>query len=233
MRRRRTVLAALLAAGLPAGPGAGAALARPDLDPQVATQVLRVGARAHVRLLAAPGGPPLARLGARTEFGTHTVLTVLARRGRYARVSAAALGGGRAWVRVDRRVAARQTRWKLVADVSRRTLTALYEDRVQRVFRVGTGAPRSPTPTGRFQVTDKLRGARYGAAYGCCILALSTDQPHPPPGWQGMARMAVHGTNAPATIGRAASAGCLHAREAALRWMMRHVPVGTPVVIAP
>jgi L,D-transpeptidase catalytic domain len=230
--RRHTLLAGLLAAAL-GGPGAGAAVARPNVDPQVGTQLLRVRARAQVRLHARPGGPVVARLGARTEFGTHTVLAVLSRSRRWAQVSATALGGRHAWVRVDRLVARRQTRWKLVADVSRQTLTALYEEHVLHVFRVGTGARRSPTPTGRFQVTDKLRGPKFGPAYGCCILALSTNQPQPPPGWQGSARMAVHGTNAPRTVGRAASAGCLHAREAALRWMMRHVPVGTPVVIAP
>lgn len=102
---------------------------------------------------------------------------------------------------------------------------------VVKTLGVGIGAHRSPTPVGRFQVTDKLEGARYGAAYGCCILALSTDQPSPPPGWRGMARMAVPGTNVPRTIGRAASAGCLHARAPALRWIMRTLPVGTPIAI--
>jgi lipoprotein-anchoring transpeptidase ErfK/SrfK len=47
-----------------------------------------------------------------------------------------------------------------------------------------------------------------------------------------MARMAVHGTNAERTVGDAVSAGCLHARGAAMRWMMRHVPNGTPIVIS-
>ena len=37
---------------------------------------------------------------------------------------------------------------------------------------------------------------------------------------------------APRTVGDAVSAGCLHAHAAAMRWMMRHVPVGTPVVIS-
>jgi len=102
---------------------------------------------------------------------------------------------------------------------------------VLHTYRVAVGAPVSPTPTGRFQVTDKLNGPRFGASYGCCIMALSTDQPHPPPGWTGMARMAVHGTNAERTVGDAVSAGCLHAHAAAMRWLVRHVPNGTPVTI--
>jgi hypothetical protein len=207
------------------------AVARPADSHEPATLLLHVRLKQHVRLYARPGGRTVARHGARTEFGSRTVFAVLARRGAWAQVSSARLGGRRAWLRIDGRVARRHTRWQLAADLSDRTLTVVHDGIVVRTFGVGVGARRSPTPVGRFQVTDKLRGARYGASYGCCILALSTDQPHPPPGWRGMARMAVHGTNVPATVGRAASAGCLHARAPALRWIMRKVPLGTPVVI--
>ena len=46
-----------------------------------------------------------------------------------------------------------------------------------------------------------------------------------------MARMAVHGTDVERTVGDAVSAGCLHAHAAAMRWLVRHVPNGTPVSI--
>ena len=224
------VAAALAAGALGAPAPAGARPADPPEPPAV---LLRIRLHAHVRLHTRPGGPTLVRYGARTEFGSRTVLTVLARRGAWAQVSASRLGGRRAWLRVDRSVARRATPWQLQADVSARTLTVVRDGRIVRTVRVGVGARRSPTPTGRFQVTDKLDGRRFGASYGCCIIALSTDQPHPPPGWRGMARMAVHGTNLAETVGAAASAGCLHARAGALRWLMQTVPVGTPVVISP
>jgi L,D-transpeptidase-like protein len=222
----------LLLAGVVLGPTGGTAAARPATDPEAPTLLLRVRLHEHVRLHRRPGGRVVAVLGSRTEFGSRTVLTVLARRGAWAQVSSAVLRGRRAWLRVDRRVARRATRWELFADVSARTLMVVHDGRVLKVYRVAVGARLSPTPVGRFQVTDKLRGRRYGASYGCCILALSTDQPHPPPGWTGMARMAVHGTDSERTVGNAVSAGCLHARAPALRWLMRHVPNGTPVDIA-
>jgi hypothetical protein len=233
VRHRATLPAALLAllAGLALLAVAGPATARPARDPDAPTLLLRVRAHERVRLHRQPGGRVVAVLGDRTEFGSHTVLTVLARRGRWAQVSAAVLGGRRAWLRVDGHVARRGTRWELRADISARTLDVIHDGRLLHDYRVAVGAPISPTPTGRFQVTDKLRGPKFGSSYGCCILALSTDQPHPPPGWTGMARMAVHGTNAEQSVGDAMSAGCLHAHAAAMRWMMRHVPVGTPVVI--
>lgn len=221
----------LLLAGLLLGAAGGTASARPATDPDAPTLVLRVRLHERVRLHARPGGRIVAVYGDRTEFGSRTVLTVLGRRGSWAQVSAAALGGRRAWLRIDGHVARRATRWQLAADVSARTLTVVHDGRVLHTYRVAVGARISPTPTGRFQVTDKLKGPRFGASYGCCIMALSTDQPHPPPGWTGMARMAVHGTNVEATVGDAVSAGCLHAHAAAMRWLMRYVPNGTPVVI--
>jgi hypothetical protein len=224
------VLAAALAGGALALPVAPAA-ARPADPHEGATLLLRVRLGQHVRLHRRPGGRTVARYGARTEFGSRTVFAVLARRGSWAQVSTARLRGRRAWLRMDRHVARRWTRWQLEADVSARTLTVVHAGVVVKTFGVGVGARPSPTPIGRFQVTDKLKGPRFGAAYGCCILALSTDQPRPPPGWRGMARMAVHGTDAPASIGRAASAGCVHARAPALRWLMRKVPLGAPVTI--
>ena len=89
----------------------------------------------------------------------------------------------------------------------------------------------TPTPTGRFAVTDKLSGPRYGGYFGCCILALSGTQPHLPPGWRGGNRLAIHGTDRSGTIGRRSSAGCLRAGERPLRALMRDVPLGTPVEI--
>jgi lipoprotein-anchoring transpeptidase ErfK/SrfK len=102
---------------------------------------------------------------------------------------------------------------------------------VLRRIPVTVGGSGSPTPAGRFAVTDKLAGPAYSASYGCCILALSGHQPNPPPGWSAGTRLAIHGTSAPGTIGQAASAGCLRAGEADLKVLMRSVPPGTPVFI--
>ena len=102
---------------------------------------------------------------------------------------------------------------------------------VLRRATVSVGRPGSATPTGRFAVTDKLRGDRFGSYYGCCILALSGTQPNLPPGWPGGNRLAIHGTPAPSSLGGAVSAGCVHAPATMLERLMRRVPVGTPVFI--
>lgn len=182
-----------------------------------------------------PGGPVVVRLGARTEFGSPQTVAVVKRRGRWLGVVTTHLANGRlGWVDGEEsplRLAA--TRKSLELDLSKRRLVLRDGGRVLRRMTVGTGRPSSPTPTGRFAVTDKLRGARYGPYYGCCIIALSAHQPKLPAGWRAGDRVAVHGTNDPSSIGVPSSAGCPHAREADLRVLMRLVPLGTPVFIHP
>jgi hypothetical protein len=186
-----------------------------------------------VRVLARPDGSPLATLGATTMFGSARVLSVVGRDGRWLRVTTADLPSGRdGWIDAGANaVTLGSTRVSIVIRLGTRTLELRRDRRVLQRFTVGIGAPSSPTPTGRFAVTDKLRGAAYSPAYGCCILALSARQTHLPAGWTGGDRIAIHGTNAPRTIGRALSTGCLHANDAALRYLMARVPLGTPVTV--
>ena len=195
--------------------------------------VARVRSGHTIALRSRPGGESVGRIGARTEFGSKRVLAVAETRGRWLRVSVPERPNGKlGWV--DGRSGALdrgRTRISLRADLSERRVELRAGRRVVKRMTVAIGRPGSPTPTGRFAVTDKLSGGRYGPYYGCCILALSAEQPNPPPGWKGGNRMAIHGTNAPGTIGAAASAGCLRGADRDLRTLMRRVPVGTPIFI--
>jgi lipoprotein-anchoring transpeptidase ErfK/SrfK len=206
---------------------------RPRADKRFLIARVRAGRSVTVR--ARPGGAVLARLGAQTEFGSRRALSVVrVRRGRWLAVTAPELGNGRlGWVDArEGSVAYARTPLRIDVDLSARRLVLRAGGRVLRRMTVSVGRPGSATPTGRFAVTDKLAGSRYSSYYGCCILALSGRQPNLPPGWTGGDRLAIHGTPGNA-VGRAASAGCLHATEADLRALMRSVPLGTPVVISP
>ena len=189
--------------------------------------------RGTVPLRARPNGRVVARIGAHTEFGATRTLGVAARRGPWLGVIATELPNGRlAWVNSrNPAVRVRRTAYSLHADLSGRRLELRKSGHRIRRLAVAVGRPGSKTPTGRFTVTDKLRGSRYAPYYGCCILALSGHQPNLPAGWPGGNRLAIHGTNFPSTIGAAASAGCLRAADSELRLLMRRVPLGTPVFI--
>ena len=204
---------------------------RPSADKRFL--IARIPAGESVTVRSRPGGSVLTRLGAQTEFGSRRALAVVqVRRGRWLGVIAPELGNGRVgWI--DARagsVAYARTPLRIELDLSARRLVLRAGEKVVRRMTVSVGRPGSPTPTGRFAVTDKLPGSRYGSYYGCCILALSGRQPNLPPGWSGGDRLAIHGSPDD-VVGRAASAGCPRAKESDLRALMRSVPLGTPVVI--
>ena len=184
----------------------------------------------QVALRARPGGRILARVGARTEFGSPQTLAVAFRKGDWLAVRSPALGNKQlGWVRAaPLRLLRRPV--ELEVDLSRRELSVRDEQGAERRISVAIGAPDTPTPPGEYYVTDKLPGADFGSYYGCCILALSGRQPNLPQGWSGGDRLAIHGAPTP-TWGQAVSNGCLHADEADLRYLMKTVPLGTVVEI--
>ena len=183
-----------------------------------------------VVLRAAPGGRALVRVGPRGPLGGPLVFGVVGVRGSWVQVTAEALPNGRhGWARFGRDVSVQPVEWALRASLSRRELSVLRDGRLVRTIPVGIGAPGSPTPTGNFAVAEKVTGP-FGPAYGCCILALTARQPHLPPGWDTRITyyVAIH---AGSGQGAAVSAGCLHATEADVRYLMRTVPLGTAVQI--
>ena len=188
--------------------------------------------KAKVPIRSAPGGRTLALAGWKTPFDSVRRLRVVERRGDWFAVESDVLGNGVVgWVPRTARVRVRATRFAVEADLSRRLLTLREDGRVVFRRRVSIGAAGSPTPSGRFHVTDQIRGRRWGL--GCCIVVLSGTQPRLPAGWRGGDRLAIHGRPSRSeAIGAPASAGCLHATEQTLRVLAR-LPLGTPVVIHP
>jgi lipoprotein-anchoring transpeptidase ErfK/SrfK len=205
----------------------------PAPKPQPTFAVAQVRPGRTVALRSKPGGRVLAQVGSTTQFGSPTTLSVAARRGRWLGMTSTDLPNGTlGWVKAGSgSLQAHRTQISLRVDLSRRTLELRKGSRVLRRATIGIGRPGSPTPTGRFSITDKLNGGAYGPYYGCCILALSGHQTNTPAGWQGGDRLAIHGTNDPASIGVPSSAGCLHADAEDLKVLMRRVPLGTPVLI--
>ena len=204
----------------------------PPLEPERIS--LRVDPGKRVSLLERPGGKVIKRVGDTTEFGSPQVLspTGQARRDGWLAVSHTSLGNdGVAWLQPDRAPVSLRTRVvRLEVDLSDRKVVVHPENGSPRGISVAVGAPDTPTPPGEYYVTDKLRGADFGTFYGCCILALSGHQPDLPEGWSGGDRLAIHGSPTP-TWGQNVSNGCLHAREADLRYLLKTVPLGTVVTI--
>jgi hypothetical protein len=193
--------------------------------------IARVDKGQTVELLDRPEGEGIARVAASTEFGSARALGAARVRPGWLGVTAPELSNGElGWVSEDDpAIELYETRFWLAADVSARRLELRHGGRLLDRFPITVGSPGSPTPLGRYAVTDALAGRAVGPYYGCCILALSGHQPNLPANWLGGDRIAIHGT--PAPVGGASSAGCLRASNDDMVSLFARVPLGVPVFI--
>jgi lipoprotein-anchoring transpeptidase ErfK/SrfK len=210
-----------------AGAGAGAV---PELPPGPGALVAVL--RHATTLRDAAGGRVLHAIGKRSEFDSPQTLWVVSPRGRWLGVISPQVGNGRiGWI--PRRAASlHRVDWKLRVSLSARRLLVFNGGRIVQRDRVAVGGPDAPTPTGRFAVTDLLATDTPAGPYGCCIVALSALAPHAIQGWGGGNRIAIHATTDTASIGQPVSHGCLRLTTAEGRWLMSHVPLGTPTLIS-
>jgi hypothetical protein len=187
--------------------------------------------RGSALLYREPGGAKRLRITPRTEWGSTRVLGVVSQRGEWLGVQAAELKNGEiAWIpRARTRLDC--VSWSLHADLSKRTLQIRHGSQIVRKVRVAIGRKENPTPKGRFTVTDRLQVTSPGSPYGCCVLALTGHQTNLPPYWPGGDRLAVHATNDESSIGQPVSLGCMRADSAQARWLINHIPLGSPVFI--
>lgn len=187
--------------------------------------------RHRTQMRSSPGGHAYASVPTHTEFGSPQAMWVVRRSGRWLGVISPLAGNGKVgWIPAGTSSLGRVS-WRLQVSLSRRQLTVLDGGRVRALFKIAIGAPNAPTPTGRFAVTDRLTTGTNVGPYGCCILALSAKAPHQISGWNGGNRIAIHSTNETWSIGKPVSHGCMRLTLAEGRWLLNHIPLGTPALI--
>jgi lipoprotein-anchoring transpeptidase ErfK/SrfK len=120
---------------------------------------------------------------------------------------------------------------RIEVDLSARQLTMYELDRVVRRWQVAVGRPSTPTPTGHFYITIKLKPPQISPVYGAWALGLSGFSNVLDQFGTGDGQIALHGTSDTGSIGRAASAGCVRLDNGAIRTLAGSLPLGTPVTI--
>jgi L,D-transpeptidase catalytic domain len=108
---------------------------------------------------------------------------------------------------------------------------ALIEDgQVKKIYSVAVGKDSTPSPTGSFRIVARLVDPTY--YHEGKVIA---PGPHNPLGdrWMGLDRKGygIHGTNAPNSIGKSASHGCIRMAKGDLEELFAMVKVGDVVEI--
>lgn len=185
----------------------------------------------RTRMRSAPGGHPYASVPTRTQFGSPEAMWVVRLSGRWLGVVSPIAGNGRiGWIPA-RDASLSRVNWQLRVALSKRRLTVLENGEVRAHYAIAIGSPAAPTPTGRFAVTDRLQTGNAGGPYGCCILALSAKAPHAISDWNGGNRIAIHSTTETWSIGKPVSHGCMRLTLGEGRWLLGHIPLGTPTLV--
>jgi len=123
-----------------------------------------------------------------------------------------------------------RARRQVVISIPDRKLAVIENGVVLRTFAVAVGASVSPSPTGEFEIVNRLTEPTYYHA-GVVIPAGPTNPLGPR--WVGLNKpgYGIHGTNAPGSIGKAASHGCIRLRNRDIVLMFAMVSVGDTVEI--
>jgi hypothetical protein len=180
-----------------------------------------------------PRGPVVERLDGRTPLGSSTWLWVLDRSGdgTWGRVVLPVRPNGTTgWIRLNPRRLQHTSTW-VIGNLGHRRVTLMHGASPVTSWPAAIGSPESPTPTGRFSVTDRVPTGNPDGPFGWYAFGLSGHQPNLPAGWSGGDQLAIHGTSVPSSIGLAASAGCLRVSASALRHLRPRLDLGTPVMI--
>jgi lipoprotein-anchoring transpeptidase ErfK/SrfK len=186
--------------------------------------------RTHTTAYRAPGRAAFARFGSHNRNGYPTLFSVLGRACRWYHVELPLRPNGvTGYVRAGE-VTLAKIPTRIVADLSARRLTLFRDGRAVRRVNVGIGSAATPTPTGRFYVDQRLIPRSKAGPWGPAALGVSAFSPtlH---AWAQGGPVAIHGTNDPGSIGRAASHGCLRVRNALMLKLYAATPAGTPVLI--
>ena len=121
-------------------------------------------------------------------------------------------------------------RRRVVVSIPHRKLALIENGQVKKVYPVAVGAANSPSPSGTFQVKNRLVAPTYYHP-GKVIPAGASN----PLGtrWIGLSTKGygIHGTNVESSIGKAASHGCIRMHRKDLEELFADVQVGDQVEI--
>lgn len=123
-----------------------------------------------------------------------------------------------------------RVRTRIVVDLSDKRVTLYRNGRRVLSSRAAIGSPATPTPTGRFYVNQRLIPTDESGPFGPGAVGISAFS-EVLTGWTQGGPIAIHGTNAPWSIGKEVSNGCIRLPNRVLRRVFAQALGGTPVLI--
>lgn len=207
----------------------GPAVARSAPKPDTHSTV--VAAPHGVQVFDRPGGSVTRTLAGQTDLGAvQTLLTVGSRPGWWKVALPVRPNDATGWVRTAD-VQAKTIDIRIEIDRAAHQLTLWRDGSVVRRFAVAVGTTSTPTPAGRFYVTDNLSTGNPSGAYGPYALGLSGHSNVLFQFGIGDGVLGIHGTDEPGSVGHDASHGCVRLHNADITVLRAVTPLGAPVLV--
>lgn len=204
-------------------------MAEQDSSPWVDASTRAIVSNGPLPVFEAPDGGPILTLNPTTDFGTTRVLLVEEERDGWLKVRLPMRPNHRSgWIPASS-VETEDLDVKVYVDLDDRELTVLQGDDIILQTPVAIGTTENPTPIGTFSITDKLATPDAAGAYGPYALGLSGYSETLTEFAGGDGQVGIHGTNDPASIGQAASHGCIRVPNEIVEQLADLLPLGTPV----
>src|SRR5579864_9414163 len=118
----------------------------------------------------------------------------------------------------------------VLVSIPDRKLAVIDGDDVIARFPIAVGAAASPSPTGEFQIVSRISNPTY--YHPGRVIPTGKDNPLGTR-WLGLSQKGygIHGTNAPKSVGHAASHGCIRMRNRDVEQLFTMLQVGDVVQI--
>jgi lipoprotein-anchoring transpeptidase ErfK/SrfK len=141
--------------------------------------------------------------------------------------------GSSGWIRASD-VTLGSSEYEIKVELAAHKLTLLKLGQPVLESAVVVGSDKTPTPPGKFYVTDPLDlHNNSNAGYGVFALGISGFSDVLTSFKGGPGQLAVHGTNSPELVGQNVSNGCVRVPNDIIEQIAAQAPLGTPVTIVP
>lgn len=185
---------------------------------------------AQVAVYSAPDGAVAENLSNPQPSGAPLTFLVASAQGAWLQVHLAQRpNGSTGWVKADA-VTLHSLVYSLQASTEHNTLSLYKNGVLVKTYPAATGTGGTPTPHGSFYITELLQPTNGG--YGPFAFGLSAFSDVLSSFGGGPGQIGLHGTDDAASIGHAASHGCIRLANPDITELAGLLPLGTPITIA-
>ncbi len=165
------------------------------------------------------------------EVRGRVIFTVIEKQGDWLHVNAPVRPNGTTgWVKASEYTTYTHN-WTVLVELGLKRIVVCQDNKVFLSEKVGVGKPGAPTTVGLFYTTELLKPTKRNGPYGPYAYGISGFSDVYQTFGGGDGRIGIHGTNAPDSLGKADTNGCVRMSNVGITKLKAKLPLGVPVLV--